>query len=119
MIETVQEIINFFLKSKTGLTKLMNGGYIAGANGVVPAWGSIHYGMNGVSLLAEAFPMLQRDPRASRSIFEILNELYQLGGDLSKFDKEIEEIEAVSKDLEDYLQKKSKAKLKTQQNYYG
>ena len=116
---TSKEIINFFLKSNTELTKLMNGGYIAGANGVIPAWGSIHYGMEGVCLLAEAFPMLQRDPRASRSIFELLNDVYKLGGDLSKFDKEIEEIEAVSKDLQDYLQKKSKSKLKTQQNYYG
>ena len=116
---TSKEIINFFLKSKTGLTKLMNGGYIAGANGVIPAWANIHYGMKGICLLAEAFPMLQRDPRASRSIFEVLNELYELGGDLSKFDKEIDEIESVSQELQEYLQKKSKSKLKTQQNYYG
>ncbi|NHI91095.1 MAG: hypothetical protein EAX96_01245 [Candidatus Lokiarchaeota archaeon] len=116
---TSKKIIDFFLKSKSGLTKLMNGGYIAGANGVIPAWANIHYGMDGVCLLAEAFPMLQRDPRASRSIFIVLNELYDLNGDISKFDKEIEEIEAVSQELQDYLQKKSQSKLKTQQNYYG
>ncbi|MHA1784930.1 MAG: PAC2 family protein [Candidatus Helarchaeota archaeon] len=116
---TSERIIDFFLESETKLTKLMNGGYIAGANGVTPAWGHIHYDMEGACLLAEAFPMLQRDPRASKSIFAVLNERYKLNADLSNFDKEIEEIEAVSNDLQKYLKNKSKTQLKTQQNYYG
>ena len=116
---TTKEQIDFFLKSETKLTKLMNGGYIAGANGVIPAWSNIHYEMDGVCLLAEAYPMLQRDPRASKSILMVLNERYNINVDMSLFDKEIKEIESVSQEFKDYLGKKTKDKLRTQQNYYG
>jgi len=116
---TSKDKIDFFLKSETKLTKLMNGGYIAGANGIIPAWASIHYQMDGSCLLAEAYPMLQRDPRASKSILMVLNERYKINVDLTLFDKEIKEIESVSQEFKDYMGQKTKDKLRTQQNYYG
>ncbi len=116
---TSKEIIEFFLQSEKKLTKLMNGGYIAGINGIIPAWANIHYNMDGACLLAEAYPMLQRDPRASKSIIMVLNEKYKINIDLSVFDKDIQEIESVSQEFKDYIGKKSRERSQTQQNYYG
>ena len=56
----------------------MDGGFISGANGIIPAWCGILYGMPGISLLAETIPMLKTDP-GYRAIILALNEQFGFG----------------------------------------
>ncbi|MHA1298334.1 MAG: PAC2 family protein [Candidatus Helarchaeota archaeon] len=101
---TSEEFINFFIESKTGKAVLLKGGYITGANGVIPAWGKIHYNIDGVCLLADALPMRPLDPIASKAIVEVLNERYKINSDTSELDKQIEEVEFVSSEVKRKLE---------------
>src|SRR4030042_1021678 len=37
--------VQSFVNLESGLCKLMDGGFISGANGIIPAWCGIHYNM--------------------------------------------------------------------------
>ncbi|MHA1377475.1 MAG: PAC2 family protein [Candidatus Helarchaeota archaeon] len=100
---TSEEFINFFLESKTKKTILLESGYITGANGIIPAWGKIHYNIEGVSILAETLPMRPLDPVASKAILEVLNERYNINADLSDLDQQIEEVDFVSAEVKKKL----------------
>ena len=90
---TEKKWIDFFLTSSTHTTVILKGGYISGANGIIPAWSSIHYNIPGVSILADTLPLLQIDPAASRELIRVLNALFQLNVDETILDQKIDLLE--------------------------
>ncbi|MFX0040127.1 MAG: PAC2 family protein [Promethearchaeota archaeon] len=92
---TDQELVQSFFKFKN--TKLYEGGYISGANGILPAWaGANGYG-SGICLLAETLPMpmMTLDPRSSKALVTLLKEYFSLDMDFSKLNEKIKEMENI------------------------
>lgn len=73
----------------------MSDGVINGANGVIPAWAKLKYGIDGVCLLAETVPLLRLDPRASKLIIEVLNNRFNINADVSELEQKIEEMKGI------------------------
>ncbi len=115
---TQQEWINFFLDSPTQTTVILKGGYISGANGIIPAWASIHYDIPGVCILADTMPLLQIDPAASKELTRVLNALFKLDIKDTLLDRRIEEIETMTSQFLDIMQKKREEQQKPQ-SYIG
>ncbi|HUY00644.1 MAG TPA: PAC2 family protein [Candidatus Deferrimicrobium sp.] len=111
---TNQTWIDFFLSSSTQSTVILKGGYISGANGIIPAWSAIHYDIPGVCILADTLPLLQIDPVASKELIRVLNALFKLEVDETLLDGRIEEIEHMTSQLLDVMQKKHDEKEKPQ-----
>lgn len=78
-------------------------GVINGANGVIPAWAKLKYGMEGACLLAETVPLLRLDPRASKLIVEVLNNRFQIDADVKELDKKIEEMKGIFSQVKYHL----------------
>lgn len=111
---TQQEWIDFFLKSTTKTTVILKGGYISGANGIIPAWSAIHYDIPGACILADAMPLLQIDPAASKELVRVLNALFELDVDESLLDRRIEEIETMTSEFLEMMQKRRDDQKKPQ-----
>ncbi|MGB5911061.1 MAG: PAC2 family protein [Promethearchaeia archaeon] len=92
---TDQEVVKSFLKKKD--TKIMDGGVIAGANGILPAWAGQKGFAPGICLLAETLPlpMMALDPRASKALVTILKDFFNIEMGFEELDKKIEEMESV------------------------
>lgn len=73
----------------------MADGVINGANGVIPAWANLKYGIEGVCLLAETVPLLRLDPRASKLIVQVLNDRFNIKADVSELEQKIEEMKGI------------------------
>jgi uncharacterized protein (TIGR00162 family) len=73
----------------------MSDGVINGANGVIPAWANLKYGIEGVCLLAETVPLLRLDPRASKLIVEVLNDRFDIKADVAELEQKIEEMKGI------------------------
>jgi proteasome assembly chaperone (PAC2) family protein len=92
---TDQDIVQTFLEYDN--TKLYEGGYISGANGILPAWAGANSYAPGICLLAETLPMpmMSLDPRSSKALVSILKEYFSIDMDFSKLNEKIKEMEAV------------------------
>ncbi|MFW9987337.1 MAG: PAC2 family protein [Candidatus Odinarchaeota archaeon] len=92
---TNQDLVQTFLKLKN--TKLYEGGYISGANGILPAWAGAKGYAPGICLLAETLPlpMMTLDPRSSKALVTILMEYFSIEMDFSKLNEKIKEMEGV------------------------
>ena len=92
---TDQEVIDSFLKFEN--TTLMEGGVIAGANGILPAWAGQKGFAPGVCLLAETLPlpMMTLDPRASKALVVLLMEHLDIEMNFDELNKQIEEMEQI------------------------
>ena len=91
---THSEIVDSFLKLEN--TQLMEGGIIAGANGILPLYAGVKGYAPGVCLLAETIPvpMLQTDPKASRALVQVLKDYLSLSEvSLEDLDKKVVELE--------------------------
>jgi len=76
-------------------------GVISGGNGLIPVLASELHGIDGICLLAETRGIGdQIDPKASKSIVRVLNDLFNLNVDLSNLDKKIAILEKERKALE-------------------
>ena len=75
---TDKSIIESFLKFNN--TTIMEGGIIAGANGILPAWAGSRGFAPGVCLLAETLPlpMMSLDPKASKALVKLLKEYFNI-----------------------------------------
>jgi len=75
----------------------MDGGIIAGANGILPAWAGAKGFAPGVCLLAETIPlpMMSLDPRASKALVSILKEHFKIDMSFDELDKKIDEMQSV------------------------
>ena len=92
---TDQDIIQSFLELEN--TTLMDGGIIAGANGILPAWAGAKGFAPGVCLLAETIPlpMMSLDPRASKALVSILKEHFKIDMSFDELDKKIDEMQGI------------------------
>jgi hypothetical protein len=92
---TDQDLVQSFLEFEN--TKLYEGGYISGANGILPAWAGANGYAPGICLLAETLPMpmMNLDPRSSKALVFILKEYFSIDMDFSKLDEKIKEMEAI------------------------
>ncbi len=111
---TQKKWIDFFLDSQTKSTVILKGGYISGANGIIPAWSAIHYDIPGVCILADAMPLLQIDPAASKELVKVLNALFKLKVDEALLDQRIEEIESMTSEFLEMMQKRRDDQQKPQ-----
>jgi len=115
---TDKEWIDFFLGSSTHSTVILKGGYISGANGIIPAWSAIHYDIPGVSILADTLPLLQIDPAASKELVRVLNALFNLNIDETLLDQKISQLDQRLEEYSEIMQKKQDDQEK-QQPYIG
>lgn len=106
--------IDFFLASPTQTTVVLKGGYISGANGIIPAWSAIHYDIPGVCILADAMPLLQIDPAASKELIRVLNALFTLKIEEEILDQRIEEIQSMTSEFMEMVQKQREDQDKPQ-----
>ncbi len=111
---TEQKWIEFFIGSSTQSAVVLKGGYISGANGIVPAWSAIHYAIPGVCILADTMPLLQIDPVASKELVRVINALFKLNIDENLLDQRIEEIESMTSQFLDIMQKRREDQEKPQ-----
>jgi proteasome assembly chaperone (PAC2) family protein len=92
---TDQELVNTFLQYDN--TKLYEGGYISGANGILPAYAGANNYAPGICLLAETLPlpMMTLDPRSSKALVSLLKDYFSIDMDFSKLNEKIKEMEAI------------------------
>ncbi|MFX0001688.1 MAG: PAC2 family protein [Candidatus Hodarchaeota archaeon] len=92
---TDQDLVQSFLKMEN--TKLYEGGYISGANGILPAWAGANNFGPGICLLAETLPlpMMTLDPRSSKALVTLLKEYFSIEMDFRKLNEKIKEMESV------------------------
>ena len=92
---TDQDLVQSFLKFEN--TKLYEGGYISGANGILPAWAGANGFAPGVCLLAETLPlpMMTLDPRSSKALVSLLKDYFSIEMDFSKLNEKIKEMESI------------------------
>jgi hypothetical protein len=92
---TDQNLVKTFLKLEN--TKLYKGGYISGANGILPAWAGAKGYAPGICILAETLPlpMMTLDPRSSKALVTILKDYFSIDMDFSKLDEKIKEMEHI------------------------
>jgi len=92
---TDQDLVQTFLKMEN--TKLYEGGYISGANGILPAWAGANNFAPGICLLAETLPlpMMTLDPRSSKALVTLLKDYFSIDMDFSKLNEKIKEMEHI------------------------
>ncbi|MBN1802621.1 MAG: PAC2 family protein [Candidatus Lokiarchaeota archaeon] len=97
---THPDIVESFTKFEN--TVEMKNGVISGANGILPAWAGLRANVPGICLLAETIPlpMMNLDPKASKSLASLLSNYFGIKTDLSNIDKKIEELEAIFESFE-------------------
>lgn len=97
---TDPNIVKDFLKLEN--TKLMEGGIIAGANGILPAYAGVKGYAPGVCLLAETVPvpMLNADPKASRALVSTIKDYFSLSEvTFEELDKQVIDLEKLISSL--------------------
>ncbi|MFX1313293.1 MAG: PAC2 family protein [Promethearchaeota archaeon] len=92
---TDEDLVQSFLKYNN--TKIYEGGYISGANGILPAYAGTNNFAPGISLLAETLPlpMMTLDPRSSKALVSLLKDYFSIEMDFSILNKKIEEMENI------------------------
>jgi len=92
---TDKNVLQSFLELEN--TQKMDGGIIAGANGILPAWAGLKGYAPGVCLLAETLPlpMMALDPKASRSLVEALIAYFKIDMGLEELNKKVKEMEGM------------------------
>lgn len=92
---TDKDLIQSFLELEN--TKMMDGGVIAGANGILPAWAGAKGFAPGLCLLAETLPlpMMNLDPRASKALVTILKDYFKIDMTFDELNKKIDEMEKI------------------------
>jgi proteasome assembly chaperone (PAC2) family protein len=71
------------LVSESSETVITEEGVIVGANGVIPAWASSMYNMEGACILGETLGVIKGDYRAAKAILERITDLVGIRVDLS------------------------------------
>lgn len=91
---TDARVITSFLETDKATTRLMENGLISGANGVIPAWGTV-LGIPGICLLAETVPVVKQDPRAAKLVIELLSKHFGFPFDFTPLVKGAREVETL------------------------
>ncbi len=92
---TDQDLVQSFLEFDN--TKIYEGGYISGANGILPAYAGTNNFAPGICLLAETLPlpMMTLDPRSSKALVSLLKDYFSIEMDFSKLNEKIKEMEHI------------------------
>ncbi|MHA2008800.1 MAG: PAC2 family protein [Promethearchaeota archaeon] len=92
---TDQDLVKSFLEFEE--TKLYDGGTIAGANGILPAYAGKNNFAPGICLIAETLPlpMMTLDPRSSKALVSLLKDYFSINMDFNKLNEKIKEMEHV------------------------
>lgn len=101
---TSSELIELFSKNKTA--KIFRGATISGVNGLAPVVAQIGYGIDGVCLLADTYPLLTQDPAASKCLLEVVRDRLQIPLDTSLLDKKIKKMQEELVKIEGELTKR-------------
>lgn len=117
---TDNDLVQGFLKQDN--TKLMEGGVIAGANGILPTFAGRKGFAPGLCLLAECLPlpMMNLDPRASKALVTIIKNYFEIDMDFNELNKKIAEMEKVFDSIKkqtDYFMK-GERKPKEDDSYF-
>lgn len=96
---TDSSLIDEFLALDESMILRMEDGIISGANGVIPAFGTL-LGIPGICILAETVPVVKVDPRAAKAVIEILGKYFSVEFDVVNLEKASEEVETIIDDLE-------------------
>jgi proteasome assembly chaperone (PAC2) family protein len=91
-------VIARFLAIDKGLMRLMENGLISGANGIIPAWGTL-LGLPGICMLAETVPVVKRDPKAAKLVVEVLSKHFDFPFDFTALVKDAKELEGILADM--------------------
>jgi proteasome assembly chaperone (PAC2) family protein len=90
-----------------GMVKIDEGA-IVGANGIIPAWASSVYSMEGACLLGETIGVIKADYRAARILLDKLANLVGIKAHFDVIDTEVEKVvEFVEWAMEEIVQKGS------------
>ncbi|MGQ4833122.1 MAG: PAC2 family protein [Candidatus Asgardarchaeia archaeon] len=111
-----KDLMNRFLKHP--LTIPFKNGIISGGNGLIPVLAQEIYGITGACLLAETQGIGdQIDPKASKSIILVLNDIYGLNVELDKLDEKIKILEKEKKIISTETKKERKTPEEGTQSY--
>jgi proteasome assembly chaperone (PAC2) family protein len=116
---TNPNIVEKFLKLEN--TKLMEGGFIAGANGILPTYAGNKGYAPGVCLLAETIPvpMLNADPKASKALVKILKEYFSLSDvTFEELDKQIKDLNKVISSIKSQVVKGFRKEKPIDESYF-
>ena len=115
-------LIDEFAGLDNEVMRIMEDGIISGANGVIPAFGTL-LGIPGICMLAETVPIVKTDPRAAKAVIEIITKYFSFEIDLSPMEKASDEVEAILDDLNRRARSMDEAKddtaMKNRQSYIG
>ncbi|MBD3226712.1 MAG: hypothetical protein GF329_00865 [Candidatus Lokiarchaeota archaeon] len=115
-----KELVKYLLETKKGRATVLSGGFITGANGVIPAWCNIQYGVPGACLLADTLPYPQIDPNASKELVIVLNDRLNLDVDLEFLEERIKKAEFTKSNIKNLLDKrKRKTSKRPETGYIG
>jgi proteasome assembly chaperone (PAC2) family protein len=116
---TSEKLIEAF--SKNNRTKVFRGATISGINGLAPVIANVAYGIDGVCLLADTYPLLTEDPAASKCLLEVVNDILQIRLDDSILDKKISSMKKELGRIEEELAKRpaKPAKPAKSPEYFG
>jgi len=95
---TENAVIEEFIKLDPDKIRIMSGGIITGANGIIPAWCEI-IKIPGICLLGETIPMIKKDIRASKALLEVLKMRFNFDFDFTEIDKQAKEMDNTLEEL--------------------
>lgn len=114
-----KNLVEYLLESDKGKTTVLSGGFITGANGIIPAWSNIRYDIPGACLLADTLPYPQIDPNASKELVIVVNNRLNLDVDMEFLEEHIKKVEHTSSNLKDLLDKRRKGSKRPETGYIG
>ena len=97
------ELVKFLLDSSEGNPIVLCGGFITGANGIIPVWCNIQYNIPGACLLADTLPYHQIDPNASKELVIIVNDRLDLNVNFEFLEKRIKQVKSAKSNLKNIL----------------
>ncbi|WEU40424.1 MAG: PAC2 family protein [Candidatus Odinarchaeum yellowstonii] len=112
---TTPETLRLFLSYKDAV--IMDYGTISGANGLIPVIAYKRFGIEGACLLADTNPLGMIDPLASKTIIELLNEVFNLNIDLKGLLAQIKNMEEILAEIKTQFAQRKPSEDLTRQSY--
>jgi proteasome assembly chaperone (PAC2) family protein len=100
---TTKEFLEIFSKNKG--TKIFKGATISGMNGLAPVVANIAYGIGGICLLADTYPLLTNDPMAAKCLLQVIIDTLKIPIQLSLLDAKIGKMQEELRRIEHELAK--------------
>ncbi|MEM2109055.1 MAG: PAC2 family protein [Candidatus Odinarchaeota archaeon] len=110
---TSPEILHLFISYRDAV--IMDYGTISGANGLIPVIANKKFGIDGACLLADTNPMVMIDPLASKTIINLLNQVFNLNVDVTSLLAQIRNMEELLEEIKtQFMSRKPSEDLKRQ-----